>query len=398
MPLAPEISVGPASTAPYSLTIAGGDVLLPAAGGNQAGTPLESISITERGPGGVSSMRFTYEDPTGLERMPVDGDEVLYWDRTNNVPLFGGFVQAWPVKPLIGGQGRSAIVTCVGFETLLDWAVFLAPLVIPAGTTLQAAIQSCAANATGTSGLRFGGSATKSSQALPVSVFAVHGSPAITLSYDVTVTAGMSLRAALALVARGAWGGFVFDPTPASARFTVDFYRGLRAMEDSAASAWATDYINLDVDDGASASRAEDLEHTTDASSIVRGVYIAGANAAGSGYASDGTGRPGRIAYINDPTIDTAAKLVDAQASYLNGAVIATRGTFDLSDFTPAASIRPGSILTLTDVATGATGAYRIFSIAKTFTALRQTWALTYGGLPPAATTLLRHLTRDARS
>ena len=404
--VSPAVMIGtslvpsPTGLHPQSLLLASIDLTnQPGAQGNGYHVPIGSIEVDEQGPGGVSKLSFDLVDPLGQGPLPEDGDEVIHWDNVNNRPWFGGFVSNWNTTVLPNSQGRVTSIECVGFETILDWALIPFDLVVPAGMKLQAAIQLCASVAEGTRGLRAFGSGARSNQAAPISPFDAKGPPT-SLSYATTIAAGTSLREALNRVAQASATTFGITITPANALFTVDFYRGLRGMEDSATNPWATDYVDLTVSDTlAGVNVASDLEHETDATQIVRGVFIQGANAAGTGFLGDGSGRPGRIAFMQDTTIDTAAKLLDAQATYLNQYVIANRGSFDLVDWTPTGEIRPGSKLTLTDAQANATGTYRIYQITKRFLKSgRETWTITYGGLRPSATRLLRRLTRDTRS
>ena len=383
-----------------TLTLAGLDLIFqPAQQGNAYGIPIASIEVDEQGPGGVSTIKFDFSDPNGAGPTPNDGDELWYWDCITDVPLFGGFVSKWSSRPMANGQGRIVSIEGVGFESILDWAVLTSDLAIPLGTSLQAAIQSCAANAEGTGSLRAFGGVT-SSQAKPVAKLLVGGwlPPDGPTVYAITIAAGTSLREALRLVAQAT--ATIGSASPANPQFTVDFYRGLRAMPDSAAASWASDYATLAVTDTvAGANAADGLEHETDATQIVRGIYIKGANAAGSGLMTDGSGKPGRIAYLEDASIDTAAKLASAQVSYLNQFVVAQRGQFDLRDWTPTAGVRVGSLLVLTDAQANATGTYRLMQITKTFNKSgRENWSLTYGGLRPSAAALIRRLTRLVRS
>jgi hypothetical protein len=379
------------------LTIAGVDVNGQVGfGGNGYHVPVGSIDLDEQGPGGVSTMSFDLVDPLAAGPVPRDGDEVSYWDITNDVPLFGGFVSNWATSPLPSGQGRRTTISCVGFEVILDWAVLIADLVIPATTEVAAMVQSCVAASEGTGPLRafMAPVGTSSRQAGPIA-----GNITGIFAYDLLIPAGTSLREALRLVS-GAVSSGKFNPVPTSLQATVDFYRGLRAMKDSAGSAWAIDFTTLNVVDTiAGANAADGLEHETDATQIVRGVYVKGANAAGSGYLGDGSGKPGRVAYINDSTIDTAAKLDDAQSAYLNQYVIAQRGSFGLTAWAPTAGVRVGSLLTITDAQANATGTYRIYGLTKRFLkASRETWTVQYGGLRPSASRLIRRLTRPTRS
>lgn len=387
-----------------TLTVAGVDVLKSPAinGGNAYGVDPASVSITENGPGGVSSMEFTIEDPLGVVTIPSPGDEVVFWVANLNEPEFGGYVQARTLT--VNGIGRNIVVTCQGYEAILDWAVLLADVTLASGLTVQDAILSVAALAEGTFGLRAFGSAGASSQAQPVAQIAQKIGPNATLAYAVTITAGTSLRSALDQIGTAGLlaptGAGLTDPSPAVVLFSVDFWRGLRALKTTTA-AWAADYNTLTISDTvAGPIRAEGLQDTTDGSSIVRGIWITGANAAGTGYMDDGTGLPGRIAYLTDTTIDTAQKLANAQVAYLGKYGASRRGTFRLTDWTPTAMIRAGSAVSITDAQVSMAAVVdHIFSIRKSFYSnLDQDWQVTYGGLAPSAMTLVRRLTRTIRA
>jgi hypothetical protein len=395
-----------------SLTVGGLNVLLPpVTGGNQPGVPLDSISVDEQGPGGVSGMSFRYEQPVTSGPPPFSpGDDVQFWDVTNNVPYFGGFVAEFSNRPDFGNQGRSIEVNCVGYESVLDWAVLTADVTYfgrpdvggpPFAVIFIDAVQSVAANALGTGPLRtFGGPGSanfESTQAGPVSWcfypdFATGG--AIFLQYPVTINAGTTLREAIRMLAAASGqGGFISTPDRMIATVaTVDFYYGLRITIDAPNKAWAPEYLTL------TETSAENLSHDTDGAQAVRGVFVHGLNAAGTGVMTDGTGRIGRIAYINDQTADTAIKLGQTAGAYLAQFRVDERGTLEIQDAAPTAGVRPGSLLALTDAATGATGTYRVMAIRKTFTGARENWTVTYGGLPPSAANLMRRLTRDTLS
>lgn len=389
------------------LTIAGVDVIRqPGAGGNKYGVPTDSISVDEQAAPGVSTLAFRIEDALGTGPVPSAGDEVQYWDLVNDVPYFGGWVTT-PVgiRDFGGGQGRAIDVSCVGFESILDWAVLTADLVIPmdpGGTVnrLRDAIQLVAANCEGIGALRtFSSGATSGSQAQPVGALDGYKGAFAGLGYPVTITAGTSLREAINQLIKAASSKTTqqFDPMSPNAVFTIDFYRGLRVT----VSGRGGDYTDLTVTDTtAGVVVADGLKHETEVGEIVRGVYVKGLNAGVSGYMGDGSGKPGRIAYVSDDTIDTAAKLLDAQQTYLADFTATAGGSFDLSDWTPSSStIHPGSSLFLTDAATGATGTYRIASIGKTFNPSgRETWAIAYGRARPSLARAIRHLTRAVRS
>jgi hypothetical protein len=410
MPLAPLIleAITPTPVPVQSIFIAGVDVNnQKGVSGNGYYVPVGSIEVDEQGPGGVSTMTFDLVDPLAVGPVPHDGDEVQFWNNATGTPNFGGFVSHWTTRVLLNGQGRITSISCVGFETILDWALLPADLVIPANRELYTAAQSIAANVTTTGPLNRASGAGPSAQAIPISIFSdpVFGGVKF-MTHALTIPAGTSFREALRMVSEVsrnsgyAPDGVVPNQTPANPKWTIDFYRGLRGMDDSLAGSWATDYANATVTDTVvGANAADTLEHETDATQIVRAVFVKGANAAGTGYLSDGSGKPGRTAYVEDSTIDTAAKLRDSQLALLDESVIATRGSFDLVDWTPTAGVRPGSLAVLTDAQANATGTYRIYQITKRFLKSgRETWSITYGGLPPSVNRLIRRLTRATRS
>jgi hypothetical protein len=382
------------------LTLAGVDVLKqPGMTGNGYGVPLGTIQVTEAGPGSTSSLSCVIEDPLATVILPVAGDEIVFWDITADAPIFGGFVSSWTVEPDSSGYGRRISIEAVGYEVILDWAI-VPSLTIPSGTDFQAAIQACVAAAEGAGGLRaFASALANGSQVEPIGHVVGFGSNVT--QWAVTIT-GQTLREAI---------GLVFDASMSPAGdansypplLTVDFYKGLRVW---LAFTWSSgslqkpsDYVNLTVTDTiAGANVAAGLQQTTDATNIVRGVYIVGGNAAGTGLVSSGSGRPGRIVQITDTTVDSAAKLAATGARYLAGFTIGFRGNLGLSDWTPTAGVRTGSLVVLTDTVTNATGTYRVMAIDKTFNTVRQNWTVTYGQGKPSLTSLIRRLTRTILS
>src|SRR4051812_18177138 len=120
---------------PKMLYLAGNDVLRPQGTlGNTFGVPLESVEVTEAGAGGVSSMTFRIDDPN-IAIVVNDGDEVRFYDQTNGVPIFTGWVQHWSYDPDFGNQGRTIAVQCIGVDALLDWAVTTVALTFPGNPT-----------------------------------------------------------------------------------------------------------------------------------------------------------------------------------------------------------------------------------------------------------------------
>ena len=75
------------SAHPFALWVGGVDwIKQPGVAGNLFGVPLDSIEVTENGPGGVSSLRCSVEDPLNVLPLP-----------TKSAPLVSGS----PESPLM---------------------------------------------------------------------------------------------------------------------------------------------------------------------------------------------------------------------------------------------------------------------------------------------------------
>lgn len=394
----------------YMLTIAGVDMILAPGngGGNRAGISIDTVHVSQVGPGGVSKLDGTIDDP-GSTITVSDGDEVQLWNLANNDPLFAGWIDHRGRRPGFG-IGRSITFSATGAEALLDWSKLIADLTVLTGTPLGEAIQIVASAAVGVGPLRAFRIAPPFNYGvggITVDDFPIARFPLNALSYDVVIPAGTTLREALSMIntaaADSSTVGIGFDSVqvPSNLRVTVDPRWGLRCIRDQAGG-WVPTaaYPDLTVTDTvAGPIRAEGLSDELDAAGIVRGVYVKGLNAAGSGLMLDGTGKLGEIATINDPSCDTATKLAQAQYRYLVDNAPPLRGSFRLEDWTPTAGVVVGSNVILTDASTGATGTYRIMQIDRTFLASgRETWIVTYGGLQPSAANLIRRLTRSTLS
>jgi hypothetical protein len=390
---------GSAAGPPVSLFVDSLDVLKePGTATNRYGVPLDSIIVTENGPGNVSSMSFTIEDPSSAVTV-ANGDTVLYYDHTNSLPEFRGFVQSFTVS--VFGTGRRWEITATGVEALLDWMVLPLDVTFASGTEAYAAVQSLAAQATGVgvalntaaaSGAGFG-------SAIATPVGKLDSSPP-TLSAAVTVTAGTTLREAIRQISDNLTGGL--NPATQPIFATVDFWLGLRYF------GWAigvSDYADLTIVDTVTGPiQAADLAHESDAGGVVRGVYVKGGNAAGSGPVSDGSGLPGQWATLEDSTLLTGDARDIAARAYLADKAQSVRGTFARETFTDtsttSAHIQAGAFVTLTDAQVGLSAAsYRIFSISKRYFGARlETWTIAYGGMPPSVARAIRRLTRTTRS
>lgn len=384
------------SAHPWGLFVGGLDVIKqPITTGNGYGTPLNTIEVTENGPGGVSSITFSIDDPL-LQLVINVGDEIQFWDLANDQPEFGGFVQSWSVEPDYG-IGRRLIVTGIGYEAILDWAI-VTSLTLVAGMNVYEAVQSVVANATAPAGLlRVGSESGRyGTQANPLGRLTVSGSLPLNTTL---VLAGVTVREAIRQICADMIDGF----TPASfnAQWTVDFYKGLRLYRAlaSAANDQPTDWAKVVVTDVAGGTKvAEDANYETDGTGVVRGVYVKGGNAAGTVLFYDGSSKPGQVVILDQPTILTAFDAFTAQEAYFAQFSVGVRGDFTLSDWTPDANAHAGGLVTYTDTMLVTSGDYRIGSIRKTYTGVRETWTISFGGMAPSAANLMRRLTRSTLS
>jgi hypothetical protein len=377
-------------------------------GGTQYGIARESISLTEEGPDGVSSLAFSIWDPL-VQVVIASNDWVEFWDITRDRPLFSGFLQSFEVEPV--GPSRWVHVECVGIEVLLDWMVVPA-LTIPTGTEIAAAFQSCVANATGVGWLIRAGSSPDtarvpySTQALPVASV-----PNASLQSDI-VLEGESLRNALEKCGGAAeTSAITYQATAISGfLFTIDFYSGLRAIPTYDSSGVnvpypPTDYATLAFTDTLAGTYAtHDLSIKVEASGVVHAVYVKGANAAGSGLVSDGSGLPGPVSFISDDTSNTADKRNIIAGDYLYTFAEQFRGSATLAPITTAqqaGNYHPGGLVSFGIDAQvfGTAASFTIMSIRKTFVGGdRENWVIAFGGYAPSAVKQIRRLTRDTRN
>jgi hypothetical protein len=386
---------------PWSLQLAGLDVLKEPGGAGGFGVPVESVSITEAGPGGVSSIEFTIDDPAREVSIP-DGAEIQYWNLTAGVPVFRGFVDSHTATPAFGDQGRRYAVQGVGVEIWLDWLINPGPVVggSPGGMEIAPAWLAAYLGFPGSVASTWPTPAQSSAEA-PVGTYIRQGNDATSLPtwFPTALAEGATLREALAQALAKAIADdtqLPFGASQVSPMFlTVDFLLRLRQWQDQDGRG-PTDYATLTVSD-AGPIRPEGLLHRRDPGQIIRAVYVKGFDDASSGWVHDGSGIPGRQAYVADPLITTVLERDAAGraviASSLAGIV---RGEFDLTDFTPASTVHTGSFVTITSAAVGQTAqTYRIMELEKTFNANgRQNWHVTYGSLAPSYVRLTRQLTR----
>lgn len=399
MPLAPAIAASLAVGLPTrtrSLWIDSVDVVLqPGQSGNAFGALIESVALTHAGPGAVSALTFTIEDPQ-IAMAIAEGAIVRLHNHARDWTEFLGFVQSWRYRPL--ATGRLIDVVCQGVEAILDWLI-VGGLTIPAGTSMQAAVQAAYGNAVGTGGipLRAFSAASASSQPFPIDGNWLNAT-AYALTFANT-TLREAIRQILAAVVPDdpAFDGYFLETT-------VDMYAGLRVWYSLGNLAAVNDTLTVTLNQAAGPH--EDLSHEVDAGGAIHNVWVAGGNAAGTGLVTDGSGKPGKTGIINDPTILTTTQRNQVGKSYLRevgslsyrGTVVASEPSWE-SLLTSQLSVSPvGTELDLTNPQAGLGSALRvrITQVRRRYLASGKTvWTIAYGGNPPRATTHIRRLTKD---
>lgn len=393
----------------YQLTIGGLDVLLqPGNPGNLYGVPIDSITIDWQGAGDVSALTCVLEDPAGvLAPTPdaLDAAEVVMWNLVDGVPYFGGYLM--DLRPSQVGTVMRYDVTCVGYEAILDWAQLDHDVTLPIGMAALDAVLAIAGQATPLYGLRVIGNAASifsSDTAGVANLVDAAASGTLTLTYAVTIKAGATLRSALGQLLAATWTIAGAGINRVQATVTVDFLKQLRVQNAFATGNGYADVRQLSIAPTGADAAATDLQPERDLHDVIRAVFILGANAAGTGTVTDGTGKPGRTAYLNDPLVDSAAKLADRGGAYLAAVAAAWRGSFAIDSWTPVvdADVGPGPRQVRVDGPVDLTGyswvgpaprSYAIASITRTFPGgTFERWDVQYGGRAPSAMALIRRL------
>lgn len=380
----------------FGLWVNGLDVLKqPGDGGNLYGVPVEGIDVTEAGPGGVSSMRFSIEDPLGQVGIPPKGSNVRYHDLANDHPEFTGYVQAVSVRPHSGRQGRFLDVEAVGVEAILDWV--LAPATTYPASTFQAHLWQSAAQY---SPLRVAWQQPAPGQ----------GTQAAPIGANAGGAAGPVFTSNLATLRETIQAIYTSVPqapeTPQGIAVTVDFTFGLRVWFldtfGSVTLGAPDDYATMTiVDTVAGPLRAEDLKYDLTYLDAPVAAYVTGAGGTVYGPFSDGTGNQGPQVSISDTSVTSAAQAASVAQAYLGVRAAAVRGSFRLNDWMPgAANYRAGSKVVITDAAVSlVAGSFTIYQIAKTYHGDgAESWVVSFGGLAPSGMTLVRRLTRATLS
>lgn len=378
-----------------ALWVGGVDVVKEPASPSRYGTPIESVRVTEVGPGAVSNMSFRIEDAF-MQITVSDGMEVLFQDITNDRPYFYGFVDSVEMINRPGDQGRFIDVECTGIEAIIDWAVLTADYAVTAGTPVADAIQAAAALANGTGGLRAFASTGGSASTRPLPI-ASAVSP-WTVSQAVTLSAGTSLREAITTLL----GLVVISPVTSRLAVTVDFFRGLRVFLDTPTSSAISGYESWVVNDDSTAFglQGEPTMYGFDAATV-RSVFVRGT--AVTAYVTDGSGKPGPTAYLADTSLTTADACIAAGTAYLAAYGTVIRGSItytDRADWAGGEGSHPGSSVTITDTRLGlSSSVQKVAQFDRAFRhSGRQDWVVSFGSRRPSMVQQVRRLTRGTRS
>jgi hypothetical protein len=397
---------------PYSLTIDGQDVI--------DKVPLESITITEAGPGAVSSMHFTTWDTDASVEIG-NGAEIIFHDNDHNLRPFGGFLEAPDHRPAFGGSGRIGDIGAFGYESYLD-TIINPTFDIATGTygsvldrfgdpnggpftemnLLQALVSNAPFRAFGGAGSQ--AEPIKNTISYTTSDPSLHGG-APQSSIVAIAMAGQTLRQSFeaylaAVVPEGA--------LPAMA-LTVDFYRGVRLFPWGTGADPAlftpTDYTTLIIGSGVYASSLSWQEdHSPGA--IINAVYVKGGAVASTGWVVGDTTTGRRESYVTITGTTAEQKYAAAQAILGQRGTAAGRGTLTLENFTPI-NAHPGGRVVITNAQMPGGWSSKTFLISqidKTFVAGtgKQNWTVSFfdpadaptAGAPSDAR-LIRRLTRD---
>lgn len=388
--IAAALNVGLPARTRY-LTVSGVDLVKqPRTTGNGYGTPIEGVRLTQAGPGGVSSLTWTTEDPEGVLGMDV-GDPVRFWDITNDRPLFVGFVQNVR-RTVLEPSGRLFDVTAIGIEAILDWAI-VPSMTFPPGTAVYQAVQSLAGNTlTGTGELRDGASGGAGTQALPVDSISNEFIP---IGASLVISEATTLREAIRQVTEAGAGTLTANTLPVA---TVDFYNGLRLYLGIVNGVPSGPFAEVGIigPPPAGGGAATDVRVIDDLA--ISAVYVIGAGAL---RATASIGTSGRTAVISDATLTIQDQVQGVAYGYVQGQKATQRGTLTLDTIAPntVGYVQGGSILRLTDSRLGQSDTkWNIGEIVRTFQGANETWDLTFGGLAPSLATLVRRLTRSTLS
>lgn len=364
---------------PRSLTI-GGLTVLGGDGTQPYGVPIESIEVTEAGPGQVSAMTFTLDDP-GAALTLFAGSVVRFWDNRagHDYPIFTGFVDTWESSPL--GIGRSIAVSCVGIECLLDWLYVPTAIDFGAPASLLSMILGAIGTAVGPSYPLWaaGSAAGTSTQAVPIGLNTV----------SQVSGAGKAGPGTLRKVLQTIADAIRPSGTVNVMQVHVDQWGGLRiwTIDSATPGVPAADLTGFAVTAaGYPANVGTDLHHRTSPGDATRTCVVTDSTGTTTVVVSDGSGVPGRTTAVTAPVGMSSVSDLQAFGAQVLARLGATVGgdvTLSETTFTLGTNgtQRAGAGITITDAQAGVAGASgQVSQIVKSFLPSGQEqWQVTYG-------------------
>lgn len=392
MPLAPAIGAAlttPNATARFRLDVGGVDMSHQVGGtlGQRYGLDPGSIVLSLAGPGGASRLECDVDDPA-LALAPAAGDEVRF--AFGDEPWFLGTLELEAGRPDFGGAARRWHLTATGVDGLPDWVVTEYDLSFPSAQFLTTMIQAAIAACSNTGPLAAFVDPVNHNGSDPLPLGNVGGASNLSLTAPfvnaVTIPAGTTLRSAWQqILASSEDNGQPF-------RIAIDMRTGVRLWSTTDGFGFPTGAFGIGT-----TSTPVGAEHvfSVDGTAIVRTVVVIGTGARAT--VSDGSGRRGRSAVVNDPTLTTAAACAAAGRAYLASRGAGVRGTIRQESIDPAVATParvPLGQISITDASVGATGTYESGGVVVGVDqAGLATLTYAYGGRPPAASELIRRMT-----
>lgn len=271
---------------------------------------MESIQITQSALfDEASRMSFRIEDPTQSLSTTYftdnlgDGLEVLVWDHTNDIPLFGGWITDVTSFVDYAAAGASHDIAAVGYDACLDWSWVATHRTCLANASTGIEIQSVLGNWLVGPLTFLGGNSPTFSTAYTVEIQDTQSA----LAVDVDVS-NMTVRAAIRSLVDASTGNTA-DPTAAfdPRLIFVDAFRQFWWAVTALSGGSSSNAFNYQT--GANRVRAESITYTRTNAELEDVAYVAGGNAAGTGFVSGpATTRhyPPRTLGISDSSITTA--------------------------------------------------------------------------------------------
>lgn len=228
------------------------------------GVPLESITTSEMGANGVSSMTFRYEDPLKRHSLPAAArTRFTQWIGSTEAPLFAGYITGRRTVPFGGDLGYAIDVTVGDYSLGFDWHI-LPAFKHKAGASDKTLIQAVVA------------AAMRNHDINTHSGFVVSTNS----NMDAVDFSFMTLRAAIEAIQSMAG---------ADRHYYVDFFGRLHYFSGVEASTPAPFTIDQVTPSTGIHRAPENLELEYDDSQIINAVYVRGGNKVGTGWVKDET-------------------------------------------------------------------------------------------------------------